>query len=86
MLGFLPDFRGGGITVFCKFVPFGLSLTLATLGFYLQFALTLSSARQRDHLKKPCVIPLALSLLSTTIPKNCTINKLLGWGCDADEP
>lgn len=58
MLGFLPDFRGGGITVFCKFVPFGLSLTLATLGFYLQFALTLSSARQRDHLKKTLCDPI----------------------------
>lgn len=75
MLGLLPDFRGGGITVFCKFVPFGLSLPLATLGFYLQFALTLYSAtilicllRQRDHRRKPCVIPFALSLLSTTIP------------------
>lgn len=44
MLGLFPDFRGGGITVFCKFVPFGLSLPLATLGFYLRFALTLSPA------------------------------------------
>lgn len=73
-------------------VPFSSYLLLASLssflGFCLQFSLPLFWAtipysflkmgRGGSPSEKPCVTVLTFSLLSSNVPSNCTVNKLLG--------